>query len=350
MTGRRPGWPGARLPAVAALLGVALVVVGCSSGETARTTRHLTPDHRAARRGAEQRATTRSRPRARARSAPRARTRRTRPTPRCPASRCRPCRPATRATTRRSRRPRDTETAGPADRARQRAAGRADRRRGRRRRPGRRRPRRRAGAPRRGRRGRRPPGPSCSTSADGRLVQSVSAYADSDAAVRAVATATDRLVGCGFTRDRDPRLGEASELLTGTGADGAEQLVVVLASEGVGAGARRLRLGRRGRHLGRARRPGARLVVRRRRARLPLSHPVSGRVGSGGQQQRGADLDLRGLQAVEVEDARHGLARVGAGRDPLGDLPQGLPRRDGDPLRGDRRAAGRCRRWPACRR
>ena len=72
------------------------------------------------------------------------------------------------------------------------------------------------------------------TSADGRLVQSVSAYADSDAAIRAVATATDRLVGCGFTRDRDPRLGEASELLTGTGADGAEQLVVVLASEGVG--------------------------------------------------------------------------------------------------------------------
>lgn len=72
------------------------------------------------------------------------------------------------------------------------------------------------------------------TSADGRLVQSVSAYADSDAAVRAVATATDRLVDCGFSRDRDPRLGEASELLTGTGADGAEQTVVVLASEGVG--------------------------------------------------------------------------------------------------------------------
>jgi len=71
-------------------------------------------------------------------------------------------------------------------------------------------------------------------SADGRLVQSVSAFADSDAAVRAVATATDRLVGCGFTRDRDPRLGEASELLTGTAADGSEQLVVVLASEGVG--------------------------------------------------------------------------------------------------------------------
>ena len=69
---------------------------------------------------------------------------------------------------------------------------------------------------------------------EGRLVQSVSAYADSDAAIRAVSTATDRLVGCGFTRDRDPRLGEASELLTRTGADGAEQLVVILASEGVG--------------------------------------------------------------------------------------------------------------------
>jgi hypothetical protein len=72
------------------------------------------------------------------------------------------------------------------------------------------------------------------TAAEGRLVQSVSAYADSEVAVRAVATATDRLVGCGFTRDRDPRLGQASELLTGTGADGAEQTVVVLASEGVG--------------------------------------------------------------------------------------------------------------------
>jgi hypothetical protein len=72
------------------------------------------------------------------------------------------------------------------------------------------------------------------TSTDGRLVQSVAAYADSDAAVRAVATATDHLVGCGFTRDRDPRLGEASQLLTGTAADGTEQTVVVLASEGVG--------------------------------------------------------------------------------------------------------------------
>jgi hypothetical protein len=71
-------------------------------------------------------------------------------------------------------------------------------------------------------------------SADGRLVQSVTAYPDGVSAVRAVAAAADRLVGCGFTRDRDPRLGEASELLTGTSADGTDQVVVVLASEGVG--------------------------------------------------------------------------------------------------------------------
>jgi hypothetical protein len=71
-------------------------------------------------------------------------------------------------------------------------------------------------------------------SPDGRLVQSVSAYRDAAAALRAVAVATDRLVGCGFTRDRDPRLGEASELLTGPGTDGTQQVVLVLASEGVG--------------------------------------------------------------------------------------------------------------------
>jgi hypothetical protein len=71
-------------------------------------------------------------------------------------------------------------------------------------------------------------------SADGRLVQSVATYADGGSAVRAVAAATDRLVGCGFTRDRDPRLGEASQLLTGAGDDGTEQVVLVLASEGVG--------------------------------------------------------------------------------------------------------------------
>ena len=45
---------------------------------------------------------------------------------------------------------------------------------------------------------------------------------------------TDRLVGCGFTRDRDPRLGEASELLSRTGDDGTVQVAAVIASEGVG--------------------------------------------------------------------------------------------------------------------
>lgn len=71
-------------------------------------------------------------------------------------------------------------------------------------------------------------------SPDGRLVQSVSAYRDARAAVRAVSVTTDRLVGCGLTRDRDPRLGESSELLTGSSADGTQQVVVVLAAEGVG--------------------------------------------------------------------------------------------------------------------
>ncbi len=52
--------------------------------------------------------------------------------------------------------------------------------------------------------------------------------------MRAVSATADRLVGCGFTRDRDPRLGEASELLTGSGVDGTQQVVLVLASEGVG--------------------------------------------------------------------------------------------------------------------
>jgi hypothetical protein len=74
-------------------------------------------------------------------------------------------------------------------------------------------------------------------SADGRLVQSVTAYdgpAPARAAVRAVAVATERLRQCGFTVDGDPRLGAASEQLTRTAADGTEQVVVVLAAEGVG--------------------------------------------------------------------------------------------------------------------
>jgi hypothetical protein len=74
-------------------------------------------------------------------------------------------------------------------------------------------------------------------SPDGRLVQSVSSYAGTGArraAVQAVEAATERLQTCGFTRDRDPRLGAASELLARTAADGTGQVVLVLAAEGVG--------------------------------------------------------------------------------------------------------------------
>lgn len=74
-------------------------------------------------------------------------------------------------------------------------------------------------------------------SADGRLVQSVGGYAGTGAdraAVQAVDTATERLRTCGFTLDRDPRLGAASQLLTRTAADGTDQVVLVLAAEGVG--------------------------------------------------------------------------------------------------------------------
>ena len=73
--------------------------------------------------------------------------------------------------------------------------------------------------------GRRPPG------AVGRLVRR-----DRRAPCRcpAVEAATERLQTCGFTLDRDPRLGAASELLTRTAADGTDQVVLVLAAEGVG--------------------------------------------------------------------------------------------------------------------
>ncbi len=74
-------------------------------------------------------------------------------------------------------------------------------------------------------------------SADGRLVQSVSSYAGTGAgraAVQAVEAATERLQTCGFVLDRDPRLGAASELLSRTAADGTDQVVLVLATEGVG--------------------------------------------------------------------------------------------------------------------
>jgi hypothetical protein len=74
-------------------------------------------------------------------------------------------------------------------------------------------------------------------SADGRLVQSVGSYAGTGAdraAVQAVDDTSERLQTCGFTLDRDPRLGAASELLTRTAADGTDQVVLVLAAEGVG--------------------------------------------------------------------------------------------------------------------
>ena len=74
-------------------------------------------------------------------------------------------------------------------------------------------------------------------SADGRLVQSVGSYAGTGAdraAVQAVDATTERLQACGFTHDQDPRLGAASELLTRTAPDGTDQVVLVLAAEGVG--------------------------------------------------------------------------------------------------------------------
>jgi hypothetical protein len=69
------------------------------------------------------------------------------------------------------------------------------------------------------------------------LVQSVGSYAGTGAdraAVLAVDATTERLQTCGFTLDRDPRLGAASELLTRSAADGTDQVVLVLATKGVG--------------------------------------------------------------------------------------------------------------------
>lgn len=72
------------------------------------------------------------------------------------------------------------------------------------------------------------------TSDTGRLVESVSAHLSDPAAERAVARTVARLGGCGWRDDRDPRLGEASEQLTRTAADGTEQVALVLAADGVG--------------------------------------------------------------------------------------------------------------------
>jgi hypothetical protein len=68
----------------------------------------------------------------------------------------------------------------------------------------------------------------------GRLVETVSAYPAPGAAERAVARTAARLEACGWDGDRDPRLGTASEQLTRTGPDGTEQVALVLAADGVG--------------------------------------------------------------------------------------------------------------------
>jgi hypothetical protein len=72
----------------------------------------------------------------------------------------------------------------------------------------------------------------------GRVVESVTAHDSAAAAADAVAATTARLQECGLVVDRDPRLGQVSEQLTGElpdGAGGTDQVVaLVLASEHVG--------------------------------------------------------------------------------------------------------------------
>ncbi|HEX4700385.1 MAG TPA: hypothetical protein VH857_13640 [Actinomycetes bacterium] len=72
----------------------------------------------------------------------------------------------------------------------------------------------------------------------GRVVESVTAHDSAAAAADAVAATTARLQGCGLVVDRDPRLGQASEQLTGELPDGAggtdDVVALVLASERVG--------------------------------------------------------------------------------------------------------------------
>jgi hypothetical protein len=72
------------------------------------------------------------------------------------------------------------------------------------------------------------------TSDTGRLVETVSAHPSGLAAERAVARTVARLEACGWRDDRDPRLGEASEQLTRTTADGTAEVALVLAADGVG--------------------------------------------------------------------------------------------------------------------
>jgi hypothetical protein len=73
--------------------------------------------------------------------------------------------------------------------------------------------------------------------APGRLVESVTAHDSATAAADAVAATTARLQGCGLVVDRDPRLGQVSEQLTGElpdGAGGTDHVVaLVLSSERV---------------------------------------------------------------------------------------------------------------------
>jgi hypothetical protein len=72
----------------------------------------------------------------------------------------------------------------------------------------------------------------------GRVVESVTAHTSAASAADAVAATTARLQGCGLVVDRDPRLGQVSEQLTGElpdGAGGTDHVVaLVLASERVG--------------------------------------------------------------------------------------------------------------------
>ena len=69
--------------------------------------------------------------------------------------------------------------------------------------------------------------------ASSRLLQSVSAHPDRAAAVRSVAATASRLAACGFTGDRDPRLGDASAQLVRSTPDG-DQVALVVAADGVG--------------------------------------------------------------------------------------------------------------------
>lgn len=69
-------------------------------------------------------------------------------------------------------------------------------------------------------------------SADGALLQTVSAHRTVRAARRAVQLVADELAACGFTAAGDPRLGEASAALARGDNTGAPEKAVVIATEG----------------------------------------------------------------------------------------------------------------------